>query len=82
MATTNCDTGLDIERLKGNSTYLLTNLDFFAVNIAELSLLSKSASLETWAILKYQKSNFVQVSFHLPLLGQLQLLYLGFLLQI
>ena len=70
VATTNCDTGLDIERLKGNSTYSLTNLDFFAVNAAELSLLSKSASLETWAI-NTKKSNFVQVSFHLPLLGQL-----------
>ena len=32
VSTTNYSTGLDVERLKGNSTWSLSNLDFFAVN--------------------------------------------------
>ena len=32
VATTNCDTGMDVERLKGKSTCSLSNLDFFPVN--------------------------------------------------
>ena len=32
VAATNCGTGLDVERLKGNLTCSLSNLDSFAVN--------------------------------------------------
>ena len=32
LVTTNCGTGLCVERLKGNSTCSLSNLGFFAVN--------------------------------------------------
>ena len=32
VSTTNCSTGLDVERLKGNSTCSLSNLDSFTLD--------------------------------------------------